>query len=123
MVFCTSCGKENKDESTFCYNCGKEITGDEFVKNNKSNETFEREKNLKKDYKNPWVAGLLNLIIAGLGFLYVDEYAKAICGFLIVVLAAIFGGWVIGVIALVFIMAWSSDEARKYNQKMDERNL
>jgi uncharacterized membrane protein YvbJ len=59
MVFCTNCGKENKDEFTFCYNCGKKITTAESIKNNKSksNEAFERnEKNLKKDHKNPWVA-------------------------------------------------------------------
>lgn len=124
MVFCTNCGKENEDGSKFCFYCGKKFSLAEYVKGKRTErmEVFESDKpNLKtQEHKSPWAAGLLNLIIAGLGLVYVKEYAKAVIGFVLVLLVGWFGGLIFGLIALVFVMAWSSDEARKYNRKIDE---
>lgn len=125
MVFCTECGTENVDDSKFCYNCGKEINKDKIIKkvNSKPNEVSNEEIRKyiieNRKYKSPWAAALSNLLIAGLGLAYVKEYPKAIVGFIIVFAAGYLGGLIIGFLALILIMAWSADEARKYNRRID----
>ena len=66
-----------------------------------------------------WVQLLLNLIIAGAGFIYIHEYAKAVLSFIFVSTARIIGfthlvlSFLLSVIPLIFVMAWSFDETKK----------
>jgi len=49
-VFCTKCGKENKDDNKYCFNCGNEIVKQHtssVSSNNKQNQASESDKKLK----------------------------------------------------------------------------
>lgn len=111
MVFCNECGFENPDGAKYCQECGKKIN-----KNVKTSEV----RITKKEEKSPLGAAALNLIIAGAGFAYIHEYAKAVLSFIIVFVAGIISSLLgfsvlFGILALIFIMAWSFDETKKYN--------
>jgi Predicted membrane protein len=133
MVFCTNCGKENENESQFCSNCGTELNSSSEAGKNINSEPNKvsvnhlanstGQKVEEKKHKSPIVYALLNIIIAGLGMALVGEYVKALVSFIIVVIAAILGGFVLGFIALIFVMAWTAHEAREYNRRVDESNL
>jgi uncharacterized membrane protein YvbJ len=112
MVFCNECGFENPDGAKYCQECGKEV--------NKDVKTSVSPNNTKTEQKSPLGAAVLNLIIAGAGFVYIHEYAKAVLSFIIVLVAgmisSVLGFSVLfGIIALIFVMAWCYDETKKYN--------
>ena len=73
--------------------------------------------------KSPAGAAVLNLIIAGAGFIYIQEYAKAVLSFIIVFIAGIISfvlglSFLLSVLALIFVMAWSYDETKKFNKNL-----
>ncbi len=74
--------------------------------------------------KSPLGAAVLNLLIAGIGFVYIGEYSKAILSFIIVFMAGFISGLLgfsilLGIFALIFVMAWSYNETTKYNKNLD----
>jgi uncharacterized membrane protein YvbJ len=119
MVYCNKCGVENPEDAKYCQGCGIELNThpepkiqDHKPYKNSSNE------------KSPLGAAALNLLIAGAGFVYIKKYAKAVLSFIIVFTMAIIGvlmgiSYVLGILALIFVMAWSYDETKKYNQKLN----
>ena len=73
--------------------------------------------------KSPGGAAVLNLIIAGVGFIYIHEYAKAVLSFIIVLISGIIGfaiglSYLLSVLVLILVMAWSYDETKKYNKNL-----
>jgi hypothetical protein len=79
---------------------------------------------VNEDQKSPLAATGVNLLIAGAGFVYIHEYAKAVLSFIIVfisgMISALLGLSVLfGILALIFVMAWSYDETKKYNLNLD----
>lgn len=114
LVFCNKCGTENSDDAKYCQECGNEI------KKYEKRDIGKR----KSEEKSPIGASALNLIIAGAGFLYIQEYAKAVLSFIIVLIAGIISvsiglSLLFGILALIFVMAWSYDETKKYNQRLN----
>ena len=132
MVFCSNCGEENENNSKFCSNCGNELNSSSktaknrnfesngSIENHPTNSTGQKVVVEEKAHKSP--IALLNIIIAGLGMALVGEYVKALASFIIVVIAALLGGFILGFIALIFVIAWSAHEAREYNRRVDEHN-
>ena len=55
LVYCTKCGAENQNNAKYCQNCGESL---------KAKENYEE--------KRPLVSAGLNLLIAGLGFIYLN---------------------------------------------------
>ncbi len=105
MVYCTKCGAENQNDAKYCQNCGESL---------KAKENYEE--------KRPLVSAGLNLLIAGLGFVYLKEYPKALLSFVIVVIGALIGGWILAIIALFLVMVWSYIETDKINSKSMDGN-
>ena len=99
--------------SGFCAECGTKITG--------TGNINVEEKKLKR--KDPWVAVLINLLIAGLGMVYLGRYAKAVVSFIIVWIAGtisllLFNNvFILAIVGYIFIMAWSYDETKKVNME------
>jgi len=105
VVYCTKCGAENQNDAKYCQNCGESL---------KAKENYEE--------KRPLVSAGLNLLIAGLGFVYLKEYPKALLSFVIVVIGALIGGWILAIIALFLVMVWSYIETDKINSKSMDGN-
>jgi TM2 domain-containing membrane protein YozV len=104
--FCNECGAEILKDAKFCQECGNEIKESKNIEpDSKSNQ--------KTDKKNPVEAALLNIIIAGLGFIYIGEYAKGLISFIAVFAVGYFLGLIWGIIALIVVILWTYDEAKK----------
>jgi len=63
--------------------------------------------------------------LRGAGFVYIGEYAKAVLSFIIVFIAGMIGALLglsilLGIFALIFVMAWSHDETKKYNKNLEK---
>jgi TM2 domain-containing membrane protein YozV len=124
LVFCQECGKENPDSYKYCAECGAMlIQAKTLTQESKIMRKGEvKEKSKRKD---PWVAALLNFIIAGLGMAYVGQYAKAVLSFIIVWICgfisvlAFNNVFILAVVGNIFVIAWSYDEAKKYNEKIE----
>lgn len=116
MSFCNSCGEQVPENAKFCQGCGNEIiqTPTNDFKTESENKSEQESKK-----KSPATAAVINLLIAGLGFVYIEEYAKAIVSFLIVVIAAIFFGFIGGILALLLVILWTYDETNKYNKNLE----
>jgi len=113
MAFCRDCGMELVDNARFCPECGTEI---------KETATINvEEKQMKR--KDPWAAVLLNLLIAGLGMVYLGRYAKAVLSFIIVWITGIISVllfnnvFIVAIVGYILIMAWSYDETKKVNME------
>lgn len=113
MAFCRDCGMEIDDNARFCPECGTEI---------KETATINvEEKQMKR--KDPWAAVLLNLLIAGLGMVYLGRYAKAVLSFIIVWITGIISVllfnnvFILAIVGYILIMAWSYDETKKVNME------
>ena len=104
--FCNECGVEIPKDAKFCQECGNEI------KESKNIELDSKSKQ-KPGKKNPVEAALLNIIIAGLGFVYIGEYAKGLLSFIAVFTVGYFLGLIWGIIALIVVILWTYDEAKK----------
>ena len=114
LVFCNKCETENPEDAKYCQECGNEIKNDD-------KRAIEKR---KSEEKSPIGALALNIIIAGAGFLYIQEYAKAVLSFIIVLIAGIISvsiglSVLFGILALIFVMTWSYDETKKYNQRLN----
>ena len=119
-IFCYKCGVENTEDVKYCQECGNEIVKNQ-SNDSKIDDIKSNNKNLNE--KSPLGAAALNLIIAGAGFIYIHEYAKAVLSFIIVFLAGIISfamglSLLLSVLALILIMAWSYDETKKYNKNL-----
>lgn len=71
----------------------------------------------KNNKKSPVVAAILNILIAGLGFVYLKKYLYAIISFLFVFTIAILFKF-FGYGALLIVVLWSYNEANKYNKNL-----
>jgi hypothetical protein len=119
-IFCNKCGVENTEDAKYCQECGNEIVKNQ-SNDSKIDDIKSNNKNLNE--KSPLGAAALNLIIAGAGFIYIHEYAKAVLSFIIVLIAGIIGfamglSFLLSVLALILVMAWSYDETKKYNKNL-----
>ena len=113
MVFCNNCGEVVAKEAKFCQNCGNETSDMSDIQDMNENKSDQK---LKK--KSPATAAAINLIIAGLGFVYIKEYAKAILSFVFVVIVAIISGYG-SILALLLVILWTYSETTKYNEKLE----
>ena len=113
MFFCNNCGEEVAKDAKFCQECGNEITNNSDMQN-----LNEKKSNQKSKKKSPATAAAINLIIAGLGFVYIKEYAKAILSFVFVVIVAIISGYG-SILALLLVILWTYSETTKYNEKLE----
>jgi len=113
MVSCIECGVENLEDEEYCTNCGTSLSDQKFEEWKKGLSTSKK--------KSPLAAALLNLLIAGLGFVYIKDYVKAIISFVIVFISVVLSlkigsnTKILGFGALIFIMIWSYLEAKKYS--------
>ena len=78
-MYCTKCGAENPEDAKYCQGCGTGIKAHPKPRT----EDYETSKNSSNE-KSPLGAAALNLLIAGAGFVYIKEYAKAVLSFIIV---------------------------------------
>ena len=124
-IFCNKFGVENTEDAKYCHESGNKI-----VKYQSSDPNPEGIKSFNQNLNgnSPLGAAALNLIIAGAGFIYIHEYAKAVLSFIIVFIARIIGfafglSFLLSVIPLIFVMAWSFDETKKYNNNNNNLNL
>ena len=120
-IFCNKCGVENSVDAVYCQECGNEL-----IKYSHDELNMENIDTTKKPLteKSPLGAAVLNLLIAGIGFVYIREYSKAILSFIIVFMAGFISGLLgisvlLGIFALVFVMVWSYNETKKYNNNLD----
>ena len=114
MVYCKKCGAKNTDDSVFCGDCGEPLAG----KPAESSPKKDAQKNPK--HKSPAAAVLLNLLLAGAGFIYLGEWGKAVLFFfLVLVSAAIFKipGWIF-MMALTMIACYN--DAKKINSDLQQ---
>lgn len=119
-MFCYQCGAENPDDAIYCQECGAEI------KIYPSNKNRIKREQKRFNEKSPLGAAALNLIIAGAGFVYINEYVKALLSFIMVLIASIISvllgiPFILGILALIFVMVWSYDETVKYNRRIQEQ--
>ena len=68
--------------------------------------------------KSPVTAAVLNILIAGLGFVYLKKYLYALISFLFVLVTAVLVKF-FGIGALLIVVLWSYNEANKYNKNLD----
>jgi K+-sensing histidine kinase KdpD len=87
-------------------------------RNTEQNKKKENKKTTKKSEKSPVVVAVINLLIAGLGFVYIDDFTKAIVSFLFVVIVGYLFGLILSLGALLIVMFWAYDETNKYNQNL-----
>jgi TM2 domain-containing membrane protein YozV/ribosomal protein S27AE len=88
--FCPECGAAIKIKAETCPQCGKD---QQVVQTSQSQ--------LQPTSKNPIIAAILNLIIAGLGHVYIGRAKRGIILFLLTMLVAAISsglGWILGVI-------------------------
>lgn len=76
-------------------------------------------KSTNKLEKSPVVAVILNLLIAGLGFVYIDEFGDALFSLLFVVTIGYLFGLTWGIVALLIVMLWTYDKINKYNSNLN----
>ena len=101
---CGNCGVENSESHKYCKECG----------------TILKKSDIKE--KSLITVVVLNLLIAGLGFVYLKEYVKGILAFIIVLTFGVLSylllgnGYVLGLIALLLVIIWSYDDAIKINK-------
>lgn len=120
MVFCTKCGKQNIEGAKYCEDCGELINRPRKVitTTKKVRKGDIKQENKRKD---PWVAVLINLLIAGLGMVYLGRYAKAVLSFIMVWIAGVISVlvfnnvFILAIVGYILVMAWCYDEAKKVN--------
>ena len=66
--YCPNCGAEIKEGSKFCGSCGASL---EYIER-KSEKVIKR--------KNPWAAAILNFLLPGIGFIYLETFEFVIGG-------------------------------------------
>ncbi len=111
MVYCNHCGnKQPEPVSVYCPYCGKQ---------NLIISVYEEAVNLRKQiaefgFKNPTLAGLLGLIVPGLGHVYLGNVGFAVLLFIFGVIIAYFGG--LAALLVSIGSAWMAyDEVTKTN--------
>ena len=85
--FCSECGAEIKIKAETCPKCGV----GQFVRISQPQPTS----------KNPIIAAILNLIIAGLGHVYIGRTKRGVVLFLLTMIVAAISsglGWILGVV-------------------------
>lgn len=123
LVFCTKCGTENPVDAKYCAGCGSMLVQTQTTTKTPE-KTLKEETKKKSNRKDPWVAVILNIVIAGLGMAYIGRYAKAVLSFIIVwicgtISVLIFNNvFILAIVGYIFIIAWTYDEAKKYNEKL-----
>jgi len=80
VVFCTKCGTQNTEDSQYCAECGASLDKAKQT-TAKAGEVPKDEKKEKNKRKNPGSAIILNIIISGLGMVYLKQYTKALLVF------------------------------------------
>ena len=113
--FCNKCGVQVPEDAKYCQECGAEITGSKNPYQN-IDDGYNKQKIAKK---SPAVIAITNIIIAGLGFAILREYTKAVLSFIIVLIAGVFFGLIGGILALIFVIAWTYDTTNKYNANLE----
>ena len=86
--FCTNCGQEIEDSSSFCYNCGSAINGEK--KSESINNDNENKSNVSGNYQKSKIgAGLLGILLGALGVhnFYLGYTGKAVAQLLITILS------------------------------------
>lgn len=88
-AYCTKCGTELKKSAGFCHSCGQAVS--RITSPREAIPTVEKvEKPLKMmkplKMKKPWLAALLNLILPGLGFIYLGRILSVVGGIILVVI-------------------------------------
>lgn len=99
MSKCPKCGKENDADSDYCEKCGASL----------------KQSNPQQKPKSPLTACLLNLLIAGAGFVYLGKWGKAISFFLLVIFGAIFFSFLGGLVMMIITMIICYNDAKKMN--------
>ena len=85
MLVCPKCGVEIKSNAKFCHSCGTEIRADIFPQKAKITERGELEK-ISSKIKKPWITGLLDIILPGLGFIYLMGIGSIIAGIILMII-------------------------------------
>lgn len=117
-MFCSQCGKEYQDGSRFCSSCGFNLESGKTVQhnNNLQNSMQADFLEIKAKEKSLAIAGLVNILLIGAGYFYVEKYAWGTIIFIGAVLAvlyapeALLGLWALSICGSIYA-------AHKYNKK------
>jgi uncharacterized membrane protein YvbJ len=98
-MYCKNCGSELQ-EGNFCQECGKPITPQNI-----------------EGKKNPYLAAGLNLVVAGVGFLYIRQDMKCLYSLIAVIIMALINP-ILGIIGLIIVMILSYKATVEYNESL-----
>jgi len=98
-MFCKECGADTK-EGNFCQECGNPI----------KTQSVEGK-------KNPFIAAISNLIVAGVGFLYIYQDMKCLYSLIAVIIMALITP-LLGVVGLIIVMILTYKATVKYNESL-----
>lgn len=96
-MYCKFCGKEIEENANYCPHCGKNL---------KHNDSFSAEIHISNEQKSRTIAGILNIIVPGVGRLYLGYIAL---GIIELILGWFLWGLIDGILILTGCVATDAD--------------
>lgn len=98
-MYCEKCDI-HFEGGNYCSECGKPITPQNI-----------------EGKKNPYLAAGLNLVVAGVGFLYIKQDMKCLYSLIAVIIMALITP-ILGIVGLIIVMILSYKATVKYNESL-----
>lgn len=117
--YCSSCGNVIKEAAEICPDCGVRVQS----ANNQSSSGFGGGDGIPDSKRNPLIAGVLSVIVAGLGQAYNLQYTKAAVLFIASIAAWASSVFLIGFILGPIIHIYAAYDGRKEAKRINAEHF